>query len=205
MRDLRRCGGEREQMHYISAIKKVFIKKVRKVKKQISTRRRMHAIKKFGTFDSKELFTHCREIGIRQNDILLVHCSMDNLFTYSGSLTELLQVLQELVAPKGTLLMPALSTNMFMTPTRPFDVQRETTYTGIIPELFRRMSDVIRSLHPRHSLCALGPMAHELTAGHEDCVYADGANSPWDRLRLVGAKGLNLGLRPGVSLTFQHW
>jgi aminoglycoside 3-N-acetyltransferase len=100
--------------------------------------------------------------------------------------------------------MPAYSTNMAETPCRPFDVLREPTYTGIIPELFRREEGVIRSLNPRHSICGIGPHTKELLAGHENCVYVDGLDSPFDRIRRMDAQSLCLGTRPGFH-SFVHW
>ncbi|MGB2675994.1 MAG: AAC(3) family N-acetyltransferase [Candidatus Acidiferrum sp.] len=172
------------------------------------TRRRAHLrqelIEKSGTFTAAELVVVCRKAGIRENGVLFVQCSYNDLLTYQGTPYELLCALRELAGPQGTLLMPAFTTNMADTPCRPFDVLREPTYAGIIPELFRREDAVVRSLHPRHSICGLGPCAAELLAGHEDCVYADGPGSPCDKIRQINAQSLCLGLPPGFH-SFVHW
>lgn len=172
-------------------------------KRRASLRSRM--IQRHGTFSARELVKTCRNAGVREGCTLFVQCSYDDLTTYAGTPYELLIALLELVGNTGTLMMPAYTTNMWETPCRPFDVLREATYTGIIPELFRREEGVIRSLHPRHSICGMGPRAAELLTGHEECVYADGPGSPFDRLRRVdGAISLCLGLRPGFH-SFVHW
>jgi aminoglycoside N3'-acetyltransferase len=174
-------------------------------RKRQRARLRLQAIERHGKFATEELVAACRMAGVQEGCVLFVQCSYDDLLTYHGTPYELLNGLRELVGPTGTLLMPAYTTNMLQTPCRPFDVLREPTYTGILPELFRREAGVIRSLHPRHSICGLGPHAAELLSGHEDCVYADGAGSPLDRIRRVsGAKSLCLGLRPGFH-SFVHW
>jgi aminoglycoside 3-N-acetyltransferase len=159
---------------------------------------------RYGTFTADQLVAECRSAGIRANSVLFVQCSFNDLLTYGGTSYALLNALRELAGPFGTLLMPAYSTNMQSTPCRPFDVRYEPTSTGIIPELFRREDGVIRSLHPRHSLCALGPRAKELLAGHENCLYADGLDSPFDRLRRLDAQSLCLGMAPGFT-SFIHW
>jgi aminoglycoside 3-N-acetyltransferase len=161
-------------------------------------------VARHGTFKAPDLVKICRDGGIRPNGLLFVQCSYNDLLTYDGDPYELLNALRELTAPQGTLLMPVYSTNMDEIPPRPFDVLREPTYTGIIPEFFRREEGVIRSLHPRHSFCGFGPRAKELLEGHEDCVYADGPNSPFDRLRQLEAKALCLGMAPGF-ISFVHW
>jgi aminoglycoside 3-N-acetyltransferase len=166
---------------------------------------RLQMIERHGTFTTEELMIACHMAGVREGCVLFVQCSYNDLLTYSGTPYDLLNGLRELVGPEGTLLMPAYSNNMGETSSRPFDVLREPTYTGILPELFRREEGVIRSLHPRHSICGLGPHAMDLLAGHEDCVYADGPDSPFDRMRrLDGAKSICLGMRPGFH-SFVHW
>jgi aminoglycoside N3'-acetyltransferase len=161
-------------------------------------------IKKYGTFTADEFVGECRAAGVRENGVLFVQCSYNDLLSYTGTAYELLNGLRELVGPRGTLLMPAYSTNMYETPCRPFDVLREPTHAGILAELFRREEGVVRSLHPRHSICGLGPRAAELLAGHENCVYANGPDSPLDRVRRIDGQSLCLGLPPGFH-SFVHW
>jgi aminoglycoside N3'-acetyltransferase len=165
---------------------------------------RLKLIERHGTFTAEQLVAMCRGAGVQEGGVLFVQCSYDDFLSYEGTPYELLSVLRELVGPRGTLLMPTYTTNMAETPCRPFDVLREPTYAGILPELFRREEGVVRSLHPRHSICGLGPYAVELLAGHEDCVYADGRDSPFDRLSRMDAQSLCLGMRPGFH-SFLHW
>ncbi len=161
-------------------------------------------IEKYGAFSADQLVSECRAAGVRENGVLFVQCSYNDLLSYAGTAYELLNGLREVIGQGGTLLMPAYSTNMYETPCRPFDVMREPTHAGILAELFRREEGVVRSLHPRHSVCGLGPRAAELLAGHEDCVYANGPDSPLDRIRRIGGQSLCLGLPPGFH-SFVHW
>ena len=166
--------------------------------------RRKDCIARFGTFAAADLVKILCAAGIRRNGVLFVQCSFNDLYTYRGTPFELLCALRELAGPDGTLVMPAYSANMQHTPCKPFDVRFEPTTSGILAELFRRDDGVIRSLHPRHSLCASGPYAKELLAKHEDCIYADGPGSPFDRLRHLEAQSLCLGMAPGFT-SFIHW
>lgn len=197
MRDAKRCLPA----HSINWIKH----KRTLWRKQQRAKLRSRMIRKHGTFTAADLVAACRSAGLQEGGVLFVQCSYDDLLTYKGTPYQLLNAMRELAGPAGTLLMPAYTSNMFDTPPRPFDVLREPTNAGILPELFRREEDVIRSLHPRHSICGTGPHAAELLAGHEDCVYADGPGSPFDRIRQwKGAKSLCLGMRPGFH-SFVHW
>ena len=47
-----------------------------------------------------------------------------------------------------------------------FDVRRTPTAMGLLSEMARRQSDAARSLHPTHSVVAVGPLAGELVATH---------------------------------------
>lgn len=186
------------------------IKWLRRKRNIWRARRREHLRKKLtnrhGTFTAVQLVSFCRYAGIQKDGVLFVQCSYNDLVTYNGTPYELLSALREIVGPQGTLLMPAYTTNMSDSPCRPFDILRESTYTGIIPELFRREDGVIRSLHPWHSICGLGPRAAELLDGHENCMYGDGPDSPFDRMRKMNAQSLCLGMVPNPDRhSFMHW
>lgn len=118
---------------------------------------------------------------------------------------ELIGTLLKVIGDKGTLLMPAYTNNSLETPPRLFDVCNEPTYTGLVNEIFRRSPGVFRSLHPRHSICGIGPNAKNLLAGHERSIRADGPNSPFDHLRKRSDSFfLTIGLPKGF-LSFLHW
>jgi aminoglycoside 3-N-acetyltransferase len=163
------------------------------------------AIAQHGMFGAEELVAVLREAGVQEGCVLFVHCSFNDLYAFSGTSIDVLTVLHTLVGNLGTLLMPAYTTNTFSKPSRLFDAAREPTYTGLVNELFRRSPGVIRSLHPRHSICGKGPLANELLLGHEACIRANGPDSPFDRLRrLDDAYVLTLGLPPGY-ISILHW
>jgi aminoglycoside N3'-acetyltransferase len=166
------------------------------------------AIAKYGTFGALELTRVLRESGIQEGDVLFVQISFNDLYTFSGSPfnpMSILSALRDTIGAKGTLLMPAYTLYARDTKSVIFDPTHEPTYTGLVNELFRRIPGVIRSIHPRHSICGHGPMAFQLLNGHEKCIRADGPDSPFDRMRyLPNAKILTLGLPPGF-LSFLHW
>ena len=64
---------------------------------------------------------------------------------------------------------------------------------GRIAEAARCHSRSIRSLHPTHSVCAIGNLAPWLTLGHEQCETPCGPGSPYHRLYLRHGKILLLG------------
>ncbi|MEA4823805.1 MAG: AAC(3) family N-acetyltransferase [Clostridiaceae bacterium] len=141
-------------------------------------------------------------LGIRDGDTVLMHSSMKALGT--GEAPEyVLNAIQDALGARGTLLLPALSYA-----TVKFDQPNWSYYdtpvcVGLLPEMFRHLPGVIRSIHPTHSVCARGERAEELTAGHENDHTPVGENSPYRRLPGVGGKILMLGCGMG-PMTFMH-
>jgi len=168
-------------------------------------RLRNAALARHGQVTVAELADVLQGLGITAGSVLFVQTSFNDLHTFAGKPMELVKLLRQLAGPGGTLLMPAYTVDVPSSPAAPLDVANLPTYTGIVNELFRRSPGVLRSLHPRHSVCAEGPLAAQLLAGHEACRYADGPGSPLDRLRQMdGALILTLGLPPGFT-SFLHW
>jgi aminoglycoside 3-N-acetyltransferase len=60
--------------------------------------------------------------------------------------------------------------------------------------MFRQMPGVLRSLHPTHSVAAVGPLATWLTAGHEECSTPCGVDSPYAKLLVRDGRILFLGV-----------
>jgi aminoglycoside N3'-acetyltransferase len=163
------------------------------------------SIAKYGHVDAAELTAALRAIGIAPGCVLFVQTSINDMHTFSGRATDLLNALRGLVGPSGTLMMPAYTGEIPARAGMPLDAVHQPTYTGIVNELFRRSPGVVRSLHARHSICAEGPLATALLEGHERCVFADGPGSPLDRLRQRDdALILTIGLEPGFT-SFLHW
>ena len=183
-----------------------------RARKVVRTRRskrqraqRLAAIEQHGLVAPQELLAVLRDAGIAEGDLVFVQTSFNDLSTFDGNALRLLGLLRELVGPAGTLLMPAFCAGPVAGSPEVFDPARSPTNTGIVNELFRRSDEVQRSLHPRHSICGAGPLAEALLQGHEDCAYADGAGSPFDRMRQVPrAKLLTLGL-PRGCISYLHW
>jgi aminoglycoside 3-N-acetyltransferase len=144
-------------------------------------------------------------MGVKEGGVLFVQGSFNHLHTFSGTPLDFLSILRNLVGDSGTLLMPVYTKNTTISPPKLFDPLKEPTYCGIVNEIFRRTPGVIRSLHPRHSICGIGVRAEELLVGHDKCAYADGLNSPFDRMRLCkDAQIFTFGVVSGyVSLL--HW
>jgi aminoglycoside 3-N-acetyltransferase len=141
-------------------------------------------------------------LGVRQGGVLLVHSSLSALGHVPGGAETVIRGLLQALGPEGTLLLPTL-TYEHVTPKHPiFDVRRTPSNVGIIPETFRLRPGSMRSIHPTHSVAAVGPLARELLADHVLDTTPCGDNSPFHRLPHVHGQILMLGcgLRPNTSM-----
>ena len=84
-----------------------------------------------------------------------------------------------------------------------FDPRTEPSCVGFLTEVFRQMTDVIRSLHPTHSLAAWGMGAGESVRGEEFLETPCSREGCWGRLYDIQAKILFVGASLKTN-TFLH-
>jgi aminoglycoside 3-N-acetyltransferase len=94
----------------------------------------------------------------------------------------------------GTLVMPTMTWRV-VTPATPWFDERDTvSHVGVLPELFRLHYATHRSLHPTHSVAALGRLAAELTATHHLGNTPCALSSPYGIARQADAHIVLLGI-----------
>jgi aminoglycoside 3-N-acetyltransferase len=164
-----------------------------------------------GTFGTKELLAQLVCHLPADFEILMVHSSFDGLLPmYKGSAKELVSGLVDFCGPKRTLVMPSfvMGGRTFDTRTyfqsRPFDVRRTPSEMGLVAEIFRRTPKVLRSLHPTCSVCALGPLAPELTSGHHVAQSGFSLDSPFGVMMRRRTAIVGLGVDYYRCLTHAH-
>lgn len=167
---------------------------------------------RYGTYDTAELEAELRAHLPVDFDILMAHSSISDMHPfYQGKARDLLDLLLRLVGPERTLVMPAfffgsaeLYNREYYRKHPRFDVRRTPSQMGLVTELFRRRPGVMRSLHPTHSVCALGPLASELVATHHLSPWACGELSPFGIMGGRRTTILGLGKEYSRSLTQVH-
>jgi aminoglycoside 3-N-acetyltransferase len=141
--------------------------------------------------------------------VVFMHSSMSRLGYVEGGVATVVSALRGAVveARDGTVAVPTFSMRGGMAETlragEIFDVRNTPSGTGRITELIRKQPDARRSLHPTHSVAAIGPRAARLVEAHHRDRRSFGPLSPF--ARLIEADGYILGL--GVDLgpvTFYH-
>ena len=165
-----------------------------------------------GTFTTSELIA---EIDRHLDDdwqILMVHSSVNNLHPmYTGSAMELLQALIDYCGPDRTLVMPAFNFGESGEGTREtlkkkprFDLRRTPSQMGLLTELFRRSRGVVQSRHPAYRVAALGPLAQQLIAGHENAPSGMGRGTPFDFMAQHKAQIIGIGKTFQVMTQVHH-
>ena len=151
----------------------------------------------------KQIKNDLQALGINKGDDLLVHASYKALGGVEGGIRTLIEAMLSHLGDMGTLLMPALSydsVHAMNTPT--FDIKNTPSCVGAVTEFFRTYPGVKRSMHPTHSVCAIGARQDEYLKNHKLDRQPVGENSPFALLPKLGGKVLLLGCgtKPNTSM-----
>ena len=159
-------------------------------------------------YSRTELEKTLRAIGIQPGDSLFVHSGFQRANGFTGSASDVVESLLEVVGKEGHLLMMSIpyrgSSQKYTEGDPVFDVPRTPSAVGLISEVFRRRSGVLRSLNPLHPVLAYGPLAEWLVADHEKCAHSCGKGSPFERFLNLHGKFLFFDAKFS-SLTFMHY
>jgi len=156
-----------------------------------------------------EILADLRALPLPRGAVVFIHTSMSHLGYVEGGAGTMAAALLETVVEErnGTLAVPTFTMSGGMADTVRsgvvFDVRNKPSGTGRITEMVRQSPGAVRSLHPTHSVAAVGPRAQWLTEAHHLDSHSFGAVSPLGRL--IEADGFVLGV--GVDLgpvTFFH-
>lgn len=143
-----------------------------------------------------------KKLGVRQGGALLVHASYKALGPVEGGAETVIQGLLSAIGPRGTLLMPALSYATVTPQNLRFEQAQTPACVGYLCEFFRTRPGSLRSLHPTHSVCGVGPRAGEFLNAHRNSKTPVGEHSPFRKLRDADGQVLMLGcgLKPNTSM-----
>lgn len=166
----------------------------------------------YGSFDAAALRAHLEQRVGNDFQILMVHSSVNHMKPmYTGTPLDLVRMLVDWCGPQRTLVMPAFyfgapgskgAFDTFQAQPR-FDLRRTPSQMGLATELFRRLPGVVCSRHPVYRMAALGPLAAELTAGHEHAVHPAGLGTPFEFMARHNARIIGIG-KPMQVLTQAH-
>lgn len=144
-----------------------------------------------------------RDAGLQAADLVLVHSALRKLGPVEGGAETVIDALLEAVAPGGTVAVPTHTWHVVHGEQPVFHQTLTPSHVGALTNVFRLRPGAVRSLHPTHSVAAIGPRAAEFVAGHEPDETPCSRTSPYGRLRDWGGKVLLIGV--GLeACTFFH-
>ncbi len=162
----------------------------------------------FFSYDAKALHHVLTNMGIQQNDVVMVHASLRANSGFTGKPKEIINVLKELVGENGMLVMPSMtytdSSKAYLSRGKPLKVARSPSHMGLLSEVFRRNRETIRSMSPTHPLLASGKKAAWFIDGHERQQSPFNSESPFARLLNLSGKIICIDTT-FESITFTHF
>lgn len=140
---------------------------------------------------SKEL----RQFGFDLGDILVLHSSLASIGEVIGGADAVINAFTDILGSNGTLIVPTFtySFKSFGDKNTPFCPSESPSLCGLISETLWRRPDACRSLHPTHSVAAVGFFAREMVKGHEKTAPL-GIGSPFHKLSQIGGFVMLLGV-----------
>ncbi len=147
------------------------------------------------TVTKKSMKGDIRRLGVGEGDSLFVHSSMKSIGFVSRGPQAVIDAFLEVLGASGTLMVPSFTFTNFQPV---FDPENTPSEMGLITETLRQREDSIRSMHPRHSVSAIGQEAAELVKGHL-VAGSFGVGSPLAKLSRRGGYILLLGVGQNVN------
>jgi aminoglycoside 3-N-acetyltransferase len=134
----------------------------------------------------EEIGLALREAGLSEGDSVFFQAAMSSFGQIDGGPQTVLRALDAVLGPEALAAMPAFPFKGGMVEhlrgDPVFDIRSTPSSMGAISERFRKLPGVHRSLHPTHSVCAVGPGAESLVAGHERAETPFGEGTPFARM-----------------------
>lgn len=126
--------------------------------------------------------------GVSAGDTVLMHSALSAIGFVEGGADAVIDAFTEVLGEDGTLAVSTLSFS------HPFDAETTKSGVGIISETLRKRPNAFRSLHPIHSIAAVGKNAEYLTRDHDKCDTGCGAGTPYVKLVELRGKIVLLGV-----------
>ena len=153
-------------------------------------------------YTKQDLLAHLSALGIDSKGTLMVHLSCKAIGDVEGRGDTVLDALSEFMRA-GLLVLPSHTWWHVGEKNPVMDVLYTQTCVGVLTEMFRKRPGVLRSLHPTHSLAALGTDAQAFLAGEEHiqtpCGKGGAYYKLWERDAQILMVGVNF-----TSNTFVH-
>lgn len=129
----------------------------------------------------RSLIKDLKRLEIDRKGTLLIHSSLKSIGPVVGSAGTVLNAFSEYMKD-GLLVFPTHTWSYINANNPNYFVETSPSCVGLLPELFRKRPNVVRSLHPTHSVAALGKDAKEFVEGDELFDTPCARGSTWGKL-----------------------
>lgn len=144
-------------------------------------------------YTKQDLLKALEALKIDPKGTLLVHSSMKSIGEVEGGADTVLDALMTYMKD-GLLVLPTHTWSYINAENPKFDVVHSKVCVGILPELFRKRPGVVRSLHPTHSVAAIGKDKEAFIKDNELWHTPCARQSPWGKLLDRNAQIMLLGV-----------
>jgi aminoglycoside 3-N-acetyltransferase len=143
-------------------------------------------------YTKEQIIKQIEDLGIQRNNTVLVHSSMKSIGEVENGAETVLDAFIDYLNA-GLLIFPTHTWAKINEDYNIFDPMTEPSCVGILSNLFMKRPGVFRSLHPTHSVAALGKGAEEYIQDEEKVDTPCHRNGCWGKLYDLGAKILFVG------------
>lgn len=144
-------------------------------------------------YTKKDLIKNLEALGIDSKGTLMVHISYKAIGEVEGRGDTVLDALMEYMQ-EGLLVLPSHTWNNVGAENPVMDVLYTPSCVGVLTEMFRKRKGVYRSLHPTHSLAAIGEEAEQFLSGEEHIQTPCGEGGAYYKLWERNAQILLIGV-----------
>ena len=116
-----------------------------------------------------DLVNGLKELGLKKNDIVLMHSSFRSLGDFEGTADDVIDAFMSVLGPKGALIVPVFGA------------------LGVLTERLKARKDAFVSEAPVGTLAGIGGRAKDVLSGHWESETAHGEGSPF--LKIADAGG----------------
>lgn len=139
-------------------------------------------------------------LNVPQNRVVMAHSSLFKFGLIEGGVAGVYDCIREALGEDATIVMPAFTFSFGAK--RVWHAKDTRSEAGALSEYFRTSIASARSIHPFHSVTAVGPLAENVTSGR--CLSSFGERSAFQKLYEMDALNLSVGTEFIGGATYLH-
>lgn len=144
-------------------------------------------------YTEESILNQLKQMNINSKGTIIVHSSMKSIGNVEGGADAVLDTFITYMK-EGLLVFPTHTWRDVNKDQPIFDVENTPSHVGILTEKFRTRPGVVRSLHPTHSVAALGKNADRFVEENEKYDTPCARGSSWGKLLDFEAKIILIGV-----------